>query len=58
MAGWDEFRVTNDRGILLLDQHHQDLFGEDLSTDSAVQQALKGQEVLRLRGSLLEMIGP
>jgi class 3 adenylate cyclase len=56
LASWDEFRVTNDRGLLLLDQRHQDVFGEDLSADAGVKTALAGQEVLRLRGPLLEML--
>jgi class 3 adenylate cyclase len=56
LASWDEFRVTNDRGVLLLDQHHQDVFGEDLSGDAAIRAALEGREQLRLRGPLLEMI--
>jgi class 3 adenylate cyclase len=55
LTNWDEFRVTNDRGVLLLDQYHQDLFGEDLSADPAVRAALSGGEVLQLRGTLLEM---
>ncbi len=56
LVSWDEFRVTNDRGQLLLDEHHQDAFGEDLSGDPAIKQALDGNEVLRLRGQQLEMI--
>jgi class 3 adenylate cyclase len=56
LASWDEFRVTNDRGTLLLDQRHQDAFGEDLTADEGVKRALDSAEVLRIRGHELEMI--
>jgi class 3 adenylate cyclase len=58
LSGWDEFRVTNDTGILLLDQRHQDQMGEDLSADGAIKAALSGREILRLRGPLVEMVAP
>ena len=56
LASWDEFRVTNDRGTLLLDEHRQDAFGQDLSNDPAVKRALDGAESLRLRDGMVEMV--
>jgi adenylate cyclase len=57
---WREFRVLNDTGRLLLDAQHQDdpegrrkLFQR--VQEPAVARALSGEEVLRLRGRLLEM---
>src|SRR5205823_11835637 len=55
LSNWTEFRVANDRGLLLLDGRRPDAVGEDLSEDDAVRRALDGQEVLRIRGAQLEM---
>src|SRR5439155_13160026 len=55
LTNWTEFRVANDRGLLLLDGQRPDAVGEDLSEDDAVRRALDGAEVLRIRGAQLEM---
>jgi len=58
-SSWNQFRVTNDRGVLLYDVADPDALGRDLSSDAAVQRALSGDEVLRVRADgaapLLEM---
>ena len=54
-TSWRDFRVTNDAGALLLDMSRQDAVGDNLARDAAVRRALAGEDVLTLRGSLLEM---
>ena len=56
LSTWDEFQVYNDSGILLLDARRQDAMGEDRSADPAIRRALAGEEVMRLRGPMLEMV--
>jgi class 3 adenylate cyclase len=58
ISSWDELRVTNDTGVLLLDVTDQDALGDDLSKDAAVAEALAGRPRARLRGALLELALP
>src|SRR5215475_1212641 len=54
-TSWKDFRITNDAGALLLDTSRQDAVGDNLVRDEGVRRALAGEDVLRLRGSTLEM---
>src|SRR5207244_2900847 len=48
LTSWDELKLTNDTGLLLLDEGDQDAVGDDLQGDPAVASALKGREAARM----------